>query len=435
MACPSISQCTAVDQSGDLEVTFNPTTGGIYSSTTLLVTSYPTLVAGVACPLASQCTVVGDVSVNGGGGGGEESTFNPAAPGNPRPTIIEPGNAVMSGVACPSTTQCTAVGQSGEQVTFNPTAPGTPAPTPIDLDADHRGQWLEGVACPSTTQCTAVDQIGRAIAGDPTTPAGWTLQPIAGANVPRSIACSSLTQCVTVDQAGNAFVGTGPPPHTLTVSVAGGGSGSVAGTGISCPGTCSHSYDSGSTVALTATASPGSTFTGWSGGGCAGTRSCTVMMSSDQAVTATFMATAAKPAVPSILAFKLTNTRFMVSARPTAINAKPKAKTPRGTAFLYTLSNASSASIVIVRQTPGRLVGNRCVAQRRANANKRRCTITKRAGTLTRKSRTGSNTVAFSGRIGRTALSAATYKATVTARIGNGPTSNSRSATFTVVPG
>jgi len=35
-------------------------------------------------------------------------------------------------VACPSVSQCTAVGDSGQQVTFNPTAPGTPTPTTID---------------------------------------------------------------------------------------------------------------------------------------------------------------------------------------------------------------------------------------------------------------------------------------------------------------
>jgi Divergent InlB B-repeat domain len=41
---------------------------------------------------------------------------------------------------------------------------------------------------------------------------------------------------------------------------------------------------------LTASPGSGSTFTGWSGGGCSGTGTCTVTMSSDQAVTATFSA-------------------------------------------------------------------------------------------------------------------------------------------------
>jgi List-Bact-rpt repeat protein len=75
----------------------------------------------------------------------------------------------------------------------------------------------------------------------------------------------------------------------LTVSLAGNGSGTVSGTGISCPSTCSNSYTAGSTVTLTASAASGSTFNGWSGG-CSGTGGCTVTLSSDQAVTATFTA-------------------------------------------------------------------------------------------------------------------------------------------------
>lgn len=78
--------------------------------------------------------------------------------------------------------------------------------------------------------------------------------------------------------------------HTLDVSVAGSGSGSVSGSGIDCPGTCSHTYTSGTSVTLKATPGPGSTFAGWSGGVCAGTGQCTVTLSSDRQVTARFEA-------------------------------------------------------------------------------------------------------------------------------------------------
>jgi hypothetical protein len=84
--------------------------------------------------------------------------------------------------------------------------------------------------------------------------------------------------------------GTPPPTHNLSVSLVGGGSGSLASTpaGISCPGTCSHDYTTGTVVTLTATPDSGWTFAGWSGGGCSGTGTCQVTMSSDQTVTATF---------------------------------------------------------------------------------------------------------------------------------------------------
>lgn len=80
------------------------------------------------------------------------------------------------------------------------------------------------------------------------------------------------------------------PQRTLTVSLAGTGSGTVIGTGISCPGTCSHSYPNGESVTLTATPASGSTFSGWSGGGCSGTSTCNVTMNAKQAVTASFAA-------------------------------------------------------------------------------------------------------------------------------------------------
>jgi hypothetical protein len=41
-------------------------------------------------------------------------------------------------------------------------------------------------------------------------------------------------------------------------------------------------------VTLTATAASGSTFAGWSGGGCSGTGTCTVTMTADKSVTANF---------------------------------------------------------------------------------------------------------------------------------------------------
>jgi len=77
--------------------------------------------------------------------------------------------------------------------------------------------------------------------------------------------------------------------QTLTVARAGNGSGSVTSTpaGIACGGDCSEGYDYNTMVALTATASTGSTFTGWSGA-CTGTGPCTVTMTQARSVTATF---------------------------------------------------------------------------------------------------------------------------------------------------
>ena len=74
---------------------------------------------------------------------------------------------------------------------------------------------------------------------------------------------------------------------TLSASTTGTGSGTITGTGISCPGDCSESFVYGTSVTLSATPATGSDFTGWSGA-CSGTGSCTVSMTAARSVTATF---------------------------------------------------------------------------------------------------------------------------------------------------
>ncbi len=77
---------------------------------------------------------------------------------------------------------------------------------------------------------------------------------------------------------------------SLTVTRAGTGSGTVSSnpTGITCSPTCVANFSNGSKVTLTAASASGSTFSGWSGGGCSGTASCTVTLSGATGVTATF---------------------------------------------------------------------------------------------------------------------------------------------------
>ena len=85
----------------------------------------------------------------------------------------------------------------------------------------------------------------------------------------------------------------GPGQYTLSISKSGTGSGTVTSSpaGINCGSDCSEAYNQGTVVTLTATSSSGSTFTGWSGGGCSGTGSCTVTMDANKTITATFTVT------------------------------------------------------------------------------------------------------------------------------------------------
>ncbi len=96
--------------------------------------------------------------------------------------------------------------------------------------------------------------------------------------------------------AAAAVAGGSGTSFTLDVTRKGGGSGTITSSpaGISCGTDCTESYASGTVVALTATPAAGSTFTGW-GGACAGTAPsspCSVSMTTNQSVTATFKLTA-----------------------------------------------------------------------------------------------------------------------------------------------
>ena len=79
------------------------------------------------------------------------------------------------------------------------------------------------------------------------------------------------------------------PKVTLTVAKSGSGAGTVtsAGGAIDCGAACTGDFDGGSSLALTAVPSSGSTFAGWSGP-CTGIGSCTVWFDTGKTVTAKF---------------------------------------------------------------------------------------------------------------------------------------------------
>lgn len=124
---------------------------------------------------------------------------------------------------------------------------------------------------------------------------GWSVNPataiVAG--------CGTGAQCeVNVDLTGTTTITVTanfilqPNTFPLTVLKAGVGAGTVTSNpaGIDCGLDCGESYVQATAVTLTATPNAGSTFGGWSGGGCAGTGTCVVTMNAAQTVTATFNA-------------------------------------------------------------------------------------------------------------------------------------------------
>ncbi len=83
------------------------------------------------------------------------------------------------------------------------------------------------------------------------------------------------------------------PSFKVTVKKVGSGSGNVASSpaGIDCGPQCSAFFEEKSTVVLSASPAPGSTFIGWAGGACSGSGDCVLVIpEGDTTVTAVFVA-------------------------------------------------------------------------------------------------------------------------------------------------
>jgi hypothetical protein len=85
-------------------------------------------------------------------------------------------------------------------------------------------------------------------------------------------------------------VGGSTSSFPLTISKSGEGSGTITSNpiGLSCGSTCTASFSTDSPVTLSANPASDSIFSGWSGGGCSGTSSCTLTLSSSASVSANF---------------------------------------------------------------------------------------------------------------------------------------------------
>ncbi len=134
--------------------------------------------------------------------------------------------------------------------------------------------------------------------------------------------CSGTGVCeVTMTEAKSVtaeFAAT--PVYTLSVEKSGTGTGTVvttkpSGSTIDCGGTCDASLEEGTEVELEAKAEAGSTFEGWSGGGCSGTGACRVTLSAATTVTAAFTQ----------------NTPTTTTTTPTTTTTTPSATTPATT--------------------------------------------------------------------------------------------------------
>lgn len=157
-----------------------------------------------------------------------------------------------------------------------------------------------GINC--GTDCSEPYSNGTPVTLTATAPTGSTFTGWAGGTLTCNTSYVSPSgnggTCDLTVAASGTIVASFTAPPTLTVVKAGTGSGTITGTGISCgtsgTGDCTELY--GSSILLTATLGSGSTFAGWSGGGCSGTgTTCTPALTVSGTVTATFNGSCSTP--------------------------------------------------------------------------------------------------------------------------------------------
>jgi hypothetical protein len=144
----------------------------------------------------------------------------------------------------------------------------TSNPSGINCSSTCNAEFTDG----TLVTLTAVSSPGSVFAG-------WT----------GDCAADPCTMTMSANRSVTATFNT-QPTFPLTLTIAGSGSGSVVSSpaGINCTVSCTGNFAQGQNVTLSATPSPGSTFSGWTGAGCSGTAACSVTMSDAQGVTATF---------------------------------------------------------------------------------------------------------------------------------------------------
>jgi hypothetical protein len=258
VSCPSVSLCVAIDSTGDVVTSRDPTGGtGDWKVTHLDGVSASDL-WGVSCPSVSLCVAIDPGDPDGQvftstdpAGGATAWTATPVASdmttiscGSPSLCVASyPGAGelitstdptggagswpVTTGVpvddlTCSGSSFCAGVNASGDVVTSMDATGGASAwtATPVDNTgvipgtcgtAGCQNNSLTGISCASVSLCVATDYLGNIISsGDPTgRPSAWATVPT-GEGPLSSVSCALPSLCAVISSGGDALVSDDP---------------------------------------------------------------------------------------------------------------------------------------------------------------------------------------------------------------------------------
>lgn len=305
----------------------------------------------VSCPSAGNCSAVGGYNISSGvgadllltqTGGSWASGLEASLPSNASSALG------IDSISCPTAADCSAVGSyelnflhGGTQgLLLGTTATTQQATLSISRSGAGSGTITSspaGIDC--GTSCSTQFDLGSEVTLTATPNPnsyliGWD-----------AAGCDNTGPCqVAINGDTTVTANFGLKSYLLTVQKAGNGSGSVSSSpsGIDCGTTCTSSFNDGTPVTLTATPQAGSTFTGWSGGGCSGTGTCKLTVTADTTVTPTFAAASSYALTVS----KSGNGSGSVASSPSGINCGPACSHhyPGGTSVTLTAFAASGSN-------------------------------------------------------------------------------------------
>jgi hypothetical protein len=209
VSCPTTTFCVAVNDSGNVVISTNPTGGSHAWRTGPADVRNNAPLMAVSCPSTNLCVAVDD--------SGKVVVGNRNGLGfSWRSGDITVGDGGLYSIDCPSEGYCIVGGTTG-QVYWSLT-PSSLHDESWGSQGPLGGGYVTGASCPAASLCVLLDTEGNAITVDPT---GNVIhkKEVAGFDELLTISCPSSGLCVAGDLSGNVVTSTTPAAGASTWAV------------------------------------------------------------------------------------------------------------------------------------------------------------------------------------------------------------------------